>query len=112
MKKLILSFVIGLFSCASFAESGVASWYGHPFHGRTMANGKTYNMHANTCAHKTLPLGSRILVTNHSNGKSIFSTVTDRGPFIGNRILDMSLALKNALDCGGLCKVTIAKALK
>lgn len=89
------------------AERGTASWYGPHFHGKLMANGKIYNMHGNSCAHKTLPLGKRVLITNHDNGKSVWSTVTDRGPYIAGRILDMSLGLKNKIGCNGLCNVSI-----
>ena len=66
---------------------GTASWYGIPFHGRTTANGETYDMNGLTCAHRTLPFGTRLLVTNLGNGKSVTVRVTDRGPYISGRII-------------------------
>ncbi|QEY24975.1 septal ring lytic transglycosylase RlpA family protein [Neisseria animalis] len=77
---------------ASFTQSGNASWYGPVFHGRKTANGERFNMNAMTAAHRTLPLGSTIKVTNTRNGKSIIVRVNDRGPFHGNRVLDLSKA--------------------
>lgn len=75
-----------------FEQIGTASWYGEQFHGKVASDGSIYNMHANTAAHKTLPLGSKVKVTNLANGKSAMVTITDRGPFIGNRIIDLSVA--------------------
>jgi rare lipoprotein A len=74
-----------------YVETGVASWYGPPYHNRKAANGQVFDMHALTAAHKTLPLGSVIRVTNISNGKAALMRVTDRGPFIGDRVLDLSM---------------------
>ena len=73
-----------------YDQVGVASWYGHPFHGRKTANGETFNKEALTAAHPTLPLPSRVRVTNLANGKSIIVRVNDRGPFAHGRIIDMS----------------------
>ncbi len=70
--------------------TGIASWYGPNFHGKTMANGETYDMYAYTVAHKTLPLGTVLCVTNPENGKSVRAVVTDRGPYKGERIIDLS----------------------
>ncbi len=69
---------------------GVASYYGRRFHGRLTANGERFNMRAMTAAHKTLPFGSRIKVTNPSNGRSVTVRINDRGPFIPGRVLDLS----------------------
>ena len=77
---------------AKFASSGVASYYGPGFHGRRTANGETFNMHAMTAAHRTLPFGTLIKVTNLSNGKSTIVRVNDRGPYVGNRVIDLSVA--------------------
>ena len=77
---------------AKFASSGVASYYGPGFHGRRTANGETFNMHAMTAAHRTLPFGTLVKVTNLSNGKSTVVRVTDRGPYVGNRVIDLSVA--------------------
>ena len=75
-----------------FYQQGIASWYGHPFHGCATASGEIYDMHALTAAHKKLPLGSKVLVTNLENQRQIEVVINDRGPFIKNRIIDLSLA--------------------
>ncbi len=75
-----------------FYQQGIASWYGHPFHGCTTASGEIYDMHALTAAHKELPLGSKVLVTNLENNRQIEVLINDRGPFIKSRIIDLSLA--------------------
>ena len=69
---------------------GTASWYGRPFHGRKTASGQIYDMNALTAAHPTLPLGTRVRVTNLANNRSIAPTVNDRGPFAKGRIIDVS----------------------
>lgn len=76
---------------------GVASWYGKRFHGRKTASGTRYDMHAMTAAHRTLPLPSYVRVTNPANGKSVVVLVNDRGPYVGNRIIDLSYAAATAL---------------
>ena len=73
-----------------FVQTGRASWYGKRFHGRKTASGERFDMNALTAAHKELPLGTKIEVINNSNGKSVVVTVNDRGPFHGNRVLDLS----------------------
>jgi rare lipoprotein A len=73
-----------------YRETGVASWYGVPFHGRKTANGEVYDMHGMTAAHPTLPLPSMARVTNLENGRSITVRVNDRGPFAKRRIIDLS----------------------
>jgi rare lipoprotein A len=79
-------------------ETGLASWYGPPFHNRVGSNGEVYNMHAFTAAHRTLPLGSIVRVTNVKTGNSTIVRITDRGPFIEGRILDLSLAAAKKVD--------------
>jgi rare lipoprotein A len=79
-------------------EIGRASWYGPPYHNRRGSNGEIYNMHAMTAAHRTLPLGSIVRVTNLKTGHSALVRITDRGPFIEGRILDLSLAAAKKLD--------------
>lgn len=74
----------------SYSEIGIASWYGDDFHDKRTANGETYNMRAITAAHRTLPLPSIVKVTNLENGKSIIARVNDRGPYVKNRIIDVS----------------------
>jgi rare lipoprotein A len=79
-------------------ETGRASWYGPPYHNRRGSNGEVYNMHAMTAAHRTLPLGSIVRVTNLKTGHAALVRITDRGPFIPGRILDLSLAAARKLD--------------
>jgi rare lipoprotein A (peptidoglycan hydrolase) len=71
---------------------GVASWYGYPHHGRLMASGRRFNMYELTAAHRTLPLQTRLRVTNLSNGRAVTVTITDRGPFVKRRVIDLSYA--------------------
>ncbi|MBL4667254.1 MAG: septal ring lytic transglycosylase RlpA family protein [Sneathiella sp.] len=73
-----------------YNKTGIASWYGDPFHGRKTANGETYDMNLMTAAHKTLPMPTEVRVTNLENGRSIVVTVNDRGPFVHGRIIDLS----------------------
>ena len=79
-------------------ETGKASWYGPPYHNRRGSNGEVYNMHAMTAAHRTLPLGSIVRVTNLKTGHTALVRITDRGPFIPGRVLDLSLAAARKLD--------------
>jgi rare lipoprotein A len=73
-----------------FSQEGTASWYGKKFHGHLTSNGETYNMYGMSAAHKTLPLPSYVRVTNTDNNKSVIVRVNDRGPFHGDRIIDLS----------------------
>lgn len=75
---------------AADSWSGVASYYGPGFHGRRTANGERFDQNAMTAAHKTLPFGTRLRVTNPATGKSVTVRINDRGPFHGNRVLDLS----------------------
>ena len=70
--------------------TGIASYYGKRFHGRLTANGERFDMNAMTAAHKTLPFGTRVLVTNPANGRSVMVRINDRGPFIRGRTIDLS----------------------
>ncbi|MGE0405459.1 MAG: septal ring lytic transglycosylase RlpA family protein [Candidatus Korobacteraceae bacterium] len=79
-------------------ETGLASWYGAPYHNRKTANGETYNMNEMTAAHRTLPLNSVVRVVNPKTGSEAVVRITDRGPFIRGRIIDLSLAAAKALD--------------
>jgi peptidoglycan lytic transglycosylase len=79
-------------------ETGLASWYGPPYHNRRGSNGEVYDMNAMTAAHRTLPLGSIVRVTNVKTGSSALVRITDRGPFIGTRIIDLSLAAAKKTD--------------
>ena len=77
-------------SAEGYEEAGIASWYGRKFHGRKTSNGERYDMYAMTAAHKTLPMGTMLLVKNIKNGRSIVVRVNDRGPFVKGRIIDLS----------------------
>jgi rare lipoprotein A len=78
--------------CTGFVQKGIASWYGVGFHGKKTSNGEIYDMHALSAAHKTLPLGIHVRVTNLNNGKKIILRINDRGPYAKNRVLDLSRA--------------------
>ncbi|MGH1571312.1 septal ring lytic transglycosylase RlpA family protein [Methylobacterium sp. P31] len=90
-------------------QAGVASWYGPGFHGRMTANGERFNTHALTAAHRTLPFGTKVRVTNRSNGRSVVVRINDRGPYVGGRVIDLSNASARALGMSGLAKVSLAR---
>ncbi len=92
-----------------YTEQGVASWYGPPYHNRVGANGKVFDQNVMTAAHRTLPMGSLIVVTNERTGQSATMRVTDRGPFVQGRLLDLSLASAKAIGVylPGLANVRI-----
>ncbi|MGH9734639.1 MAG: septal ring lytic transglycosylase RlpA family protein [Candidatus Acidiferrales bacterium] len=85
----------------AFVENGVASWYGPGFDGHRTSNGEVYDMHQFTAAHRTLPFNSVIRVTNLTNGKQTEVRINDRGPFVGNRIIDLSYAAAQAIGMVG-----------
>ena len=82
-------------------EEGKASWYGAPFHGRRASNGEIYDMYKLTAAHRTLPFDTLVRVINLNNGKSTVVRITDRGPFVDNRIIDISLAAAREIESVG-----------
>jgi len=84
-----------------YAEEGVASWYGIPFDGRRTSNGEIYDMHQFTAAHRTLPFGAVVRVTNLRNGRQTEVRVNDRGPFVANRVIDLSLSAAQAIEMVG-----------
>jgi rare lipoprotein A len=86
---------------AGYMEEGNASWYGVPFNGRRASNGQIYDMYKLTAAHRTLPFETVVRVTNLNNGKSTTVRITDRGPFVDNRIIDLSLAAAREIDSVG-----------
>ena len=90
-------------------DLGIASWYGHPFHGRKTANGERYDMHGMTAAHKTMPLPSYAIVRNRVNGKQIVVRVNDRGPFKPGRVIDLSYAAARSLGISGLANVEVVR---
>jgi rare lipoprotein A len=106
-KCYILTVIIFLFIGVShpiFAQdndetvTGTASWYGSKYHGRKTSSGERYNKNAMTAAHKTLPFGTKVKVTNPDNNESVILRINDRGPFVGNRIIDVSEAAARKLD--------------
>jgi rare lipoprotein A len=111
---LLSAIVVGLAACSvppsripppvtapRVSQTGIASWYGPGFHGKTTASGIIYNQHDLTAAHQTLPLGTRVLVTNLDNGRSIEVLINDRGPFAKGRIIDLSYAAGESLGMIG-----------
>jgi rare lipoprotein A len=82
-------------------QTGVASWYGEEFHGRKTSSREVYDMNDLTAAHNTLPFGSMVMVTNLDNGRSVIVRINDRGPFVKNRIIDLSYAAARAIDMIG-----------
>ncbi len=81
-----------------YVETGLASWYGPPYHNHKGANGEIYNQNALTAAHRTIPLNSMVRVTNETTKHAVIVRITDRGPFIEDRIIDLSLAAAKAVD--------------
>ena len=94
---LILILFFSVKTVYSFSQKGTASWYGKPFHGRKTASGEVYDMNQMTAAHKTLPFGTRLKVTDLNTGRYVFVTVNDRGPFVKGRIIDLSRAAADEL---------------
>ncbi len=82
-------------------QTGVASWYGEEFHGKSTSSHEIYDMNDLTAAHNTLPLGTYVMVTNLDNGKSVTVRINDRGPFVKNRVIDLSYAAARAIDLIG-----------
>lgn len=97
-----------------YNKTGIASWYGPKFHGKITANGEIYDQYAFTAAHKTLPLPSAVRVTNLENNKSVVLRINDRGPFVNDRIIDLSSKAADILDLKrngtGLVRVTVLKS--
>jgi rare lipoprotein A len=89
------------------AQTGVASWYGHPFDGRQTANQEIFDMEKLTAAHRTLPFGTVVHVTNQSNGKTVDVRVNDRGPFVANRIIDLSHAAAQVIAMPSIATVNL-----
>ncbi len=89
-----------------FSEQGMASWYGKDFHGKKTSSGEIYDMHAMTAAHKTLPMGTLVRVTNKENGREAVVRINDRGPFVRGRVIDVSYAAAKRL---GLVKSGTAR---
>jgi len=88
-------------------ERGIASWYGHPYHGRPTASGEIYNMYGMTAAHKTLPFGTQVTVHDLDNGRDVTVRINDRGPFVEGRIIDLSYAAAQAMHMPGIAQVRL-----
>ena len=88
-------------------EEGIASWYGHPYHGRPTASGEIYNMYDITAAHRTLPFGTRVNVHDLENGQEVTVRINDRGPFVEGRIIDLSYAAAQAMHMPGIAQVRL-----
>jgi rare lipoprotein A len=113
LKKILLFPILvflmfSLFSCAKITlppsepiQTGLASWYGPDFHGKTTSNKEVFDMFDLTAAHRNLPFGTYVVVTNMDNGKSVIVRINDRGPFVEGRIIDLSYAAAKALDMLG-----------
>lgn len=107
LKAVSLSFLLTLFVIVpANSQTGIGSYYGSAFHGKRTASGAIYNMYAMTAAHKSLPFGSKVKVTNLENKESVVLTINDRGPFKPGRIIDLSKKANQKLDCN-LCKVAV-----
>jgi len=88
-------------------EEGLASWYGHPYHGRHAASGEIYDMYAMTAAHRTLPFGTQVRVHDLENGRDVDVRINDRGPFVEGRIIDLSYAAAQSMGMPGLARVRL-----
>src|SRR4051794_16955062 len=89
-------------------QHGAASWYGPGFHGKRTANGEKFNTHELTAAHKTLPFGTEVRVTNERTGRSVVVRINDRGPYAHGRVIDLSKAAAEAVGIAGVGQVTLA----
>jgi rare lipoprotein A len=115
--RLFLIFaLVSLFlaSCAQMSyppsevtQTGIASWYGPNFHGKPTSNKEIYDMNDLTAAHKSLPFGTYVVVTNLNNGRSVTVRINDRGPFVKGRIIDLSYAAAKAIDMVGTGTATV-----
>jgi rare lipoprotein A len=104
LKTLMVLTTLVFFSCSKgppHTLQGTASWYGHPHHGRVTASGQRFDMYAFTAAHRTLPMGTRLRVTNLTNRRSVIVTITDRGPFVHARVIDLSYAAAREIGMVG-----------
>ena len=101
-------------SAASYTEaisfqSGKASWYGPGFHGRRTASGERFNTNDLTAAHKTLPFGTKVKVTNTKTGQSVVVRINDRGPYAHGRVIDLSKASARAIGISGVEDIALAR---
>ena len=109
MNKIILSIIMFAFVNIANASTGIASWYGPGFQGKKTASGEKFNQYALTAAHKSLPLGSRVRVTNLATNDSVIVRINDRGPYVHGRIIDLSKGAAQAIGIHGTGKVSITR---
>lgn len=105
--KIVLSIVLLIASTTASAVVGKASWYGPGFHGKKTASGKLFDQNALTAAHKHLPLGAKVRVTNLRTHKSTIVKITDRGPYVRGRIIDLSKGAALAIGMVGVDRVRL-----
>jgi rare lipoprotein A len=107
---LCSTFVLFTFEAqANPFQRGVASWYGPGFQGRLTANGERFNTNSLTAAHRTLPFGTRVRVTNAKTGRSVVVRINDRGPFTKGRVIDLSKAAARAIGVAGVAQVVLGR---
>lgn len=109
IRLLLAALALVALASHSYAETCIASQYGigDGYHGKRAADGSIFNTYALTAAHKTLPFGTRVTVTNTSNGRSVVVRITDRGPFVRCRCIDLSHAAAQSIGMGGLARVSV-----
>ena len=117
MTAVVILLLLPLFQCGCGTSSprphrgravtGIASYYGKKFHGKRTASGEIFDMYKVTAAHKTLPFGTRVLVTNLGNGRSVTVRINDRGPFVKGRIIDLSYEAARRIGITGIAKVKL-----
>lgn len=106
MKKIFLTLILSLIISDAFAiQTGKISWYGPGFNGRKTASGERFNQYGLTAAHKTLPFGTRVKITNPTNNKSVIIRINDRGPFVKGREFDLSKGAAQAIGIKGIGKI-------
>jgi rare lipoprotein A len=118
MKRILVACVFGSLVAlpgivstahAQSSQRGLASWYGPGFQGRRTASGERFNTHSMTAAHRSLPFGTRVRVTNERTGRSVVVRINDRGPFVRGRVIDLSKASARAIGVSGVAKVRLAR---
>lgn len=112
MRLIALSLFLLLLPVRVQAQVGIASFYGDKHQGRKTASGELYDKNQLTAAHKTLPFGTRVKVTNLANGKFVLVKINDRGPFIKGRIIDLSVRAAKLIKVNGIAKVNVEVTTK
>jgi len=107
MKKLTIGIILFLTPILTIAQSGIASYYGEQHQGKRTASGEIFNMNKLTAAHRTLPFGTLVKVTNMKNHLSVIVRINDRGPFIKGRIIDLSKKASKEINMNGITTVNV-----